>query len=205
MHNNTLFGVLVFLPFTPIRRLPVLMAYRFGALTLDSRIIGLSYIIFTFFLMPFTLIYVNKDSSEQRTYTYTIESANEAHTGVVVFNSEGLNAEIRYLLYDDFAQDGNFSVPDTSFLLPKSSASFVTPSERIDIEFNSSNVSNLGISEIYEFKDEKLDGLQKIKCVTGDGLTIEYLIDPVNHILISSIKTDSLNNQIESIQLIGIE
>lgn len=200
-----LFGVLVFLPFAPIRRLPVLMAYRFGALTLDSRIIGLSYIIFTFFLMPFTLIYVNKDSSEQRTYTYAIESNDESHTGVIVFNSEGLNAEIRYLLYDDFTADGNFSVPDTSYLLSKSSAAFITPHEKIEVDFNSAQVASLDENEIYKLNEETLVGLQKMKFDTGNGLTTEFLIDPVNHILISSYKRDSINNQIETIRLIGIE
>lgn len=53
---NTI-GVLLFLPFKPIRRLPVLLALRFGGLTLKYRIIGFIYIIITFFLIPFLLIY----------------------------------------------------------------------------------------------------------------------------------------------------
>lgn len=59
-----LIGVLIFLPWPAIRRVPVWMAYKFGLLTLDSRVIGLSYILFTFFLLPFTLIYVGQQSKK---------------------------------------------------------------------------------------------------------------------------------------------
>lgn len=53
-------GVLIFLPFTKIRNFPVDLARRFGLLASDNRLIGFFYIILTFFLIPFFLIYLSR-------------------------------------------------------------------------------------------------------------------------------------------------
>lgn len=200
-----LFGVLVFLPFPPIRRLPVLMAYRFGALTLDSRIIGLSYIIFTFFLMPFTLIYINKDSSLQKTYTYSIESDNSQHTGVIIFNAEGLNSDMRYLLFDDFQEGSGFGNPDTSYLLSKNSDSFVTPSQVVSGVLQNSSTEILSQAETYQNDQVSLSSLRRLRFKNADGMISVLLIDPQYQILIESVKRDSANNLIETVRLIGID
>lgn len=53
------FGLLIFLPFKPLRRIPGLLAARFGKLTQRNRLIGFLYIVLMFFLIPFLLIYLN--------------------------------------------------------------------------------------------------------------------------------------------------
>jgi len=53
-------GVLIFLPFGQIRNFPVRLARRFGILASDNRLIGFFYIILTFFLIPFLLIYLSR-------------------------------------------------------------------------------------------------------------------------------------------------
>jgi sodium-dependent phosphate cotransporter len=53
-------GVLIFLPFEKIRSIPVNLARRFGILASDNRLIGFFYIILTFFLIPFLLIYLSR-------------------------------------------------------------------------------------------------------------------------------------------------
>lgn len=50
-------GVLIFLPFPLLRKVPVLLASRFGRLTQSNRIWGFLYIILMFFMIPFVLIY----------------------------------------------------------------------------------------------------------------------------------------------------
>jgi sodium-dependent phosphate cotransporter len=55
-----LFGVLIFLPFSTIRRIPINIAAYFGRLTLRNRFYGFLYIIFMFFLIPFLLIYFSQ-------------------------------------------------------------------------------------------------------------------------------------------------
>jgi sodium-dependent phosphate cotransporter len=56
-----LIGALIFLPFPVIRNLPVLLAIYMGKKSAQNRIIGFAYILFTFFIIPFFLIYFNKD------------------------------------------------------------------------------------------------------------------------------------------------
>ena len=56
-----LFGVLVFLPFSSVRRLPVIVAAYFGRLTMHNRLVGFLYIILMFFIIPFLLIYFNQE------------------------------------------------------------------------------------------------------------------------------------------------
>lgn len=55
-------GVLIFLPFPPLRKIPVLLAARFGMLTQNNRIWGFIYIILMFFIIPFVLIYFYQSS-----------------------------------------------------------------------------------------------------------------------------------------------
>ena len=55
-----LFGVILFMPFEKIRNIPLWTATEFGKLTLKSRIIGFLYFLITFFLLPFTLIYIHQ-------------------------------------------------------------------------------------------------------------------------------------------------
>lgn len=55
-------GLLIFLPYKPLRRIPGILAGRFGKLTQRNRLIGFLYIVLMFFLIPFLLIYFNKPS-----------------------------------------------------------------------------------------------------------------------------------------------
>lgn len=61
---NTL-GVLLFL-FVPIlTKLSIRLAEKMGYLTLRLRVIGFAYILITFFLLPFTLIYISEGFAEK--------------------------------------------------------------------------------------------------------------------------------------------
>lgn len=57
-------GVIIFFPLKGLRKVPIFLASRLGALTKRYRLVGFVYIIFTFFLIPFTLIYFNQEDSE---------------------------------------------------------------------------------------------------------------------------------------------
>jgi solute carrier family 34 (sodium-dependent phosphate cotransporter) len=55
-----IFGAIIFLPFPTIRNIPVQLAIFFGEKTVKTRLIGLAYILLTFFIIPFLLIYFNQ-------------------------------------------------------------------------------------------------------------------------------------------------
>nr|WP_175402681.1 Na/Pi symporter [Mangrovivirga cuniculi] len=57
-----LFGVILFLPNKMFRQIPVVLAEKLGKLTGQYRIAGFIYIIFIFFLLPYTLIYFSQKS-----------------------------------------------------------------------------------------------------------------------------------------------
>ena len=55
-----LIGILIFLPLPSVRNIPIKIASYMGIQTAEYRIIGFLYILFVFFLIPFTLIYFNR-------------------------------------------------------------------------------------------------------------------------------------------------
>jgi len=54
-------GAIIFLPFPGIRNIPVKLATFLGKESTKSRFVGFAYILLTFFIIPFLLIYFNKD------------------------------------------------------------------------------------------------------------------------------------------------
>jgi solute carrier family 34 (sodium-dependent phosphate cotransporter) len=54
-------GAIIFLPFPGIRNIPVKLATYLGKESTKSRIVGFAYILLTFFIIPFLLIYFNKN------------------------------------------------------------------------------------------------------------------------------------------------
>lgn len=54
------FGALIFLPFPSIRKVPVSISNYMGRISLKYRIVGFAYILLTFFIIPFLLIYFTK-------------------------------------------------------------------------------------------------------------------------------------------------
>lgn len=58
-------GVLIFFPIPVIRDIPLHMARYLGSLTVKNRLVGLVYIILTFFLIPFILIYLSNQEHQK--------------------------------------------------------------------------------------------------------------------------------------------
>ncbi len=54
------FGALIFLPISGIRKIPIWIANYMGRISLKYRIVGFAYILLTFFIIPFLLIYFTK-------------------------------------------------------------------------------------------------------------------------------------------------
>ncbi len=65
-----LIGVLIFYPIPLLRKIPIEMANWLGKLTLKYRLAVFVYILMIFFFIPFSLIYLNKDSVETVEATY---------------------------------------------------------------------------------------------------------------------------------------
>lgn len=58
-------GVLLFFPATPLQNLPLWFARRLGKATLRNRLYGFAYIILTFFIIPFFLIFFSQKAANK--------------------------------------------------------------------------------------------------------------------------------------------
>jgi sodium-dependent phosphate cotransporter len=63
-------GVLIFFPVPVLQKLPISLANGLGKLTLKYRLAGLVFLLLTFFFIPFSLIYLNRDSNQSLYLTY---------------------------------------------------------------------------------------------------------------------------------------
>ncbi|MBW8050586.1 MAG: Na/Pi cotransporter family protein [Cytophagales bacterium] len=63
-------GVAVFLPVKAIRNIPIRLARRLGKATLKNRIVGVGYVVTTFFFIPFLLIFFTRTTVLVREYKY---------------------------------------------------------------------------------------------------------------------------------------
>ena len=63
-------GVLVFFPIPYLRKIPINLANGLGKLTLQYRLVGFLYLLLTFFFIPFSLIYLNRNAVAVHELTY---------------------------------------------------------------------------------------------------------------------------------------
>lgn len=63
-------GVLIFFPVPALRKVPLDLAIFLGKLTLRYRLAGFAYLLSAFFIIPFSLIYLNRESTETMTVLY---------------------------------------------------------------------------------------------------------------------------------------
>jgi sodium-dependent phosphate cotransporter len=106
-------GVLVFYPIPLLRRIPFEFANRLGRLTLRYRLAGFVYILLTFFFIPFSLIFLNKDSVEVIEASYQKKNfiTNTQSEYRIVSKTQAWNKNGEWLVY-------NSSSPEPSMILP---------------------------------------------------------------------------------------
>ncbi len=90
-----LIGVLIFFPIPYVNQLPIKLADGLGRLTLKYRLAGFLYVLLTFFFIPFSLIYFNKDSVTIQELTYQHENlASGEKQSYTIINKTYLNQPI---------------------------------------------------------------------------------------------------------------
>ncbi len=65
-------GVLIFFPIPFVKELPIFLANKLGKLTLRYRVAGFLFLLLTFFLVPFSLIYFHKNNVKISELTYQV-------------------------------------------------------------------------------------------------------------------------------------
>lgn len=79
-----LIGVVLFYVVPGVRELPIALATSLGRLTMKYRLVGFLYLLLTFFIIPFSLIYLNRNavSVKELVYQHT-EHGRKSYTTVI--------------------------------------------------------------------------------------------------------------------------
>lgn len=101
-----LFGVLIFLPFPFLRKIPVRLAKNFGKLAINTRLTGFVYIIFTFFVIPFILISYTNASQDKQELLYKVNdvSADKIYYKKIVIKEFDANHLNHWFVYDKLSE-----------------------------------------------------------------------------------------------------
>jgi sodium-dependent phosphate cotransporter len=100
-------GVLIFFPIPYVKELPIRLASWLGRLTLRYRLAGFLYLLLTFFFIPFSLIYLNKDAVkvQELFYQYKNLVSKESNTYKVVAKTYQNQPLSNWMVYDHADQN----------------------------------------------------------------------------------------------------
>lgn len=95
-------GVLIFFPIPYVKELPIRLAEWLGRLTLRYRLAGFLYLLLTFFFIPFSLIYLNKDAVkvQELSYQYKNLVSKESNTYQIVVKTYQNQPLSNWMVYD---------------------------------------------------------------------------------------------------------
>ena len=204
-------GMLLFLPFPVLRKIPVNLAYKFGVLTLGSRTIGFSYIIVTFFLLPFTLISLSSRKTEEAVYSFVTTSATStADTTTILLNTSTSHKRLQYSIYHNGQSNIVGVLPDTSFVVTSDMSVAVTASGTIDYDISARTFDSNGIIEMVKDSSNlslsgvNYDDLRFMNVSFEDNSSVELIIDSV-HKLVIRARTFKEGKLVETCNLVSLE
>ena len=188
-----------------------MIAYRFGALTFDSRLFGFSYIIVSFFLLPFTLIYFSSNNSKQQTYEYEVNYL-DASTGSsrILFDYELHKSKTKYNLFSG-QKSAEMNVPDTSVLIEKNQSQLIGPDGVINYDLNLNTFGQSGQilltsdTSSYSYKDIRMSGLRFFRVNFDNGDEGLFWIHNQNKLVVKSEYYDYQGQLLKSSKLLSIQ
>lgn len=103
-------GILIFYPVAALRRIPVELAKGLGRLTMRYRLAGLLYLLVTFFFIPFTLIYFNRDAVSVTELEYVKTEKGKSSVYAVITKTFQNQTMGSWSLYNERQPEGNRSM-----------------------------------------------------------------------------------------------
>ena len=206
-----LIGVIIFLPFPVLRKIPIKLAYHFGVLTLGSRAVGFSYIIITFFLLPFTLISLSGTDSEEKIFKYVTDSEERiAEETTVLLSTSNRSQKIQYSIFQNKKLDAIDVMPDTSFTI-NSNLSIAVMADGV-VSYDLDNYTFESAGKIESVKDTariilggiEYENVRILNVSLADETQMELIIDYVYKLVIQT-KKFSKGQLIETSKVISIE
>lgn len=96
-------GVLIFFPIPGVRELPIKLATGLGRITLKYRLAGLLYLLVVFFILPFSLIYFNRNAVSVKELNYERFENNVTSQYTVITKTFENQLMSNRIVYDDRA------------------------------------------------------------------------------------------------------
>lgn len=161
-------GAMIVFPIKRLREIPIKLSRKLGKATMKNRLVGMAYIVVTFFLIPFLLILVSSNKTTIIQYNFT--------TKEVVSNKQG------FMIYEDELKKGEPGVTRSVYFLDKMEdfdAAEATHSFHVHREENIINIGqNVYITSPigYCFDREELKG--KVRLCIADVL-LNYEVNDV--------------------------
>ncbi len=107
-----LIGVFIFFPIPTFRNIPLRLARRLGKASLKNRSIGFVYVLVTFFVVPFILIFLTQSKVVLEEYKYVQKDINTGEKTYAYVFAKGLNKDDQKK-YEIFSGLENDSIPVT--------------------------------------------------------------------------------------------
>ncbi|MFQ3213818.1 MAG: sodium-dependent phosphate cotransporter [Marivirga sp.] len=199
-----LFGVIIFLPFPIIRKIPVRLAKGFGRLAINARLTGFVYIIFTFFVIPFILISYTNASQDKQELLYEVQdlTKGKVYFKKIVIKEFDANHLNHWFIYDQLNEKNAITDVPSEIVEAYYKKNLMVLN---NIVFKTgqlnecwSGTDNLGkynvclkaLNEKLVLANEMLDSLYLFeKVYVKDGTAkVTYVIDPKQHIIVNSSK-----------------
>jgi len=210
-------GVLIFLPIPFMRKLLIGIADQFGRITSLHRITGFLYIILMFFIIPFSLIYLNRETAEVSELVYEVRSGDQVrqrrilaevntnHTGRFKTGNLKTDESINDI-YDIYRDNNVIFLNNNIFLINR--PGFCWDDEKKQGKFRmcieeirpSMQINdNIRVDSVLIIKKEFYDQ------VRHDSTYYRYYLSAVEGFLVRTEKFDKAGSIMESEQLIDIE
>ncbi len=94
-------GVLIFFPVPVLKEIPIKLATGLGRLTLKYRLAGLLYLLLMFFIIPFSLIYLNRDAVTVKELVYEHAEGNNVSQYTVITKTFENQLMSNWIVYND--------------------------------------------------------------------------------------------------------
>ncbi len=94
-------GVLIFFPIPVLKEIPIKLATGLGRITLKYRLAGLLYLLLMFFIIPFSLIYFNRNAVTVKELIYEHSEGNVASQYTVITKTFENQLMSNWIVYND--------------------------------------------------------------------------------------------------------
>lgn len=110
-------GAVVLFPIKPLREIPIKLSRKLGKATMKNRLVGMAYIVVTFFLIPFILILVSSSPTVIKEYKFVKSDLVSKTITNTIFEDivDKKSKTIERSIFEDVKDANNYDVSNPTF------------------------------------------------------------------------------------------